>query len=186
VKVRSTSLPGVLLVEPAVFEDGRGYFYEVHREARYAEHGIADRFVQDNLSLSRQGVLRGLHFQYPNPQAKLAQVVAGEVFDVAVDVRVGSPHFGKWFGTLLSGENHLQLYIPEGFAHGFCVLSESACFLYKCSAPYVPEADRVVFWDDPAIGIAWPELVPKLSPKDAAAPLLSALSPAQLPRYSGG
>jgi dTDP-4-dehydrorhamnose 3,5-epimerase len=186
VKVHSTSLPGVLRVEPAVFADERGHFFEVHREQRYAEHGIADHFVQDNLSLSTRGVLRGLHFQWPHPQAKLAQVVDGEVFDVAVDLRVGSPTFGQWFGTLLSGDNHHQLYIPEGFAHGFCVLSETARFLYKCSAPYVPAADQVVRWDDPAIGIAWPVAAPLLSPKDAAAPRLADVPRERLPVYAGG
>ena len=185
-KVRGTSLPGVLIVEPAVFEDERGHFFEVHRDQRYSEHGIRDRFVQDNLSLSKRGVLRGLHFQFPHAQAKLAQVVDGEVFDVAVDLRQGSPHFGQWFGTVLSGENHLQLYIPEGFAHGFCVLSETARFLYKCSAPYVPASDQVVLWNDPAIGISWPTQAPLLSPKDAAAPLLAALPAERLPRYTGG
>jgi dTDP-4-dehydrorhamnose 3,5-epimerase len=185
VKVSETELPGVLLVEPQVFGDARGFFTELYREERYRSAGIADVFVQDNLSRSARGVLRGLHFQHPRDQAKLVYVVSGEVLDVAVDVRAGSPTFGRWVSARLSGTNHCQLYLPVGFAHGFCVLSDEATFGYKCSAAYAPECERCVRWDDPEIGIAWPlEGPPSLSGRDAAAPLLRALPREHLPPYA--
>jgi dTDP-4-dehydrorhamnose 3,5-epimerase len=186
VKVSQTELPGVLLVEPQVFGDARGFFTELYREERYRDAGIRDVFVQDNLSHSARGVLRGLHFQHPRGQAKLVYVISGEVLDVAVDVRAGSPTFGRWASALLSGTNHCQLYIPAGFAHGFCVLSEEATFAYKCSESYAPDCERCVRWDDPQIGIAWPLAAPSLSGRDAAAPLLRELPKEQLPPYTAG
>jgi dTDP-4-dehydrorhamnose 3,5-epimerase len=184
VKVSETSLPGVRLIEPQVFGDARGFFTELYREERYAEAGIGDRFVQDNLSRSARGVLRGLHFQHPRAQAKLVYVIEGEVLDVAVDVRLGSPTFGRWVSALLSQTNHAQLYVPAGFAHGFCVLSEHATFGYKCSEAYAPEHDRCVRWNDPAIGIEWPVSPPSLSERDAKAPLLSAIPREHLPPFA--
>jgi dTDP-4-dehydrorhamnose 3,5-epimerase len=182
--VRATELPGVLLVEPRVFGDGRGRFHESWSAARYAEAGIPGPFVQDNLSLSRQGVVRGLHFQQPHAQGKLVYVPRGEVFDVAVDVRVGSPTFGRWEGFRLSDENALQLYVPPGFAHGFQVLSREALFSYKCTDAYHPECEATVRWDDPALGIGWPLPDAVLSPKDADAPGLAGLAE-RLPRWTG-
>jgi dTDP-4-dehydrorhamnose 3,5-epimerase len=183
--VTELEIPGVLLIEPRVFPDERGFFVETFQTERYRQHGIAVNFVQDNLSRSSRGVLRGLHLQNPKAQGKLVSVPLGEVFDVAVDLRVGSKTFGKWVSALLSGENQHQLYIPEGCAHGFCVLSEVALFAYKCTAPYAPEAQMGVAHDDPDIGIAWPLAAPSLSPKDANLPRLAAISEAQLPRWPG-
>jgi dTDP-4-dehydrorhamnose 3,5-epimerase len=185
-KVTETTLPGVLLIEPDVFADDRGYFLETFRAARYAKAGIAGPFLQDNLSFSQAGVLRGLHFQNPSAQAKLIFAPAGEIFDVAVDVRTGSPTFGKWAGAELSGDNRRQLYIPEGFAHGFCVLSPTACVVYKCTNVYDPAGELSIVWNDPDIAIAWPVRDPKLSPKDAAAPRLHEIDSARLPRYLEG
>lgn len=182
-KVRNTSLPGVLLITPQTFGDVRGFFMESFSVDRYADIGIGAAFVQDNLSHSRRGVLRGLHVQHPHAQAKLVWVVEGEVFDVAVDVRVGSPTFGKWCGEYLSADDRRQLYIPAGFAHGFVVTSETAVFSYKCTDYYHPETERSLRWDDPAIGIMWPTSVVELSQKDRDAPTLSALDPMLLPRF---
>jgi dTDP-4-dehydrorhamnose 3,5-epimerase len=179
------SLPEVLLIEPQRFGDARGYFLETFRKERYQEAGIKLDFVQDNLSRSSRGILRGLHLQHPNDQGKLVYVLAGEVFDVAVDVRVGSPNFGKWTGAVLSAEDHRQLWIPPGFAHGFCVTSDSALFTYKCTAPYSVADEVGVVWNDPAIGIPWPVVDPKLSAKDAVLPKLADIAPARLPRYQG-
>ena len=170
--VIETPLPGVLIFEPKVFGDSRGFFVETFHAERYRAAGLTLPFVQDNYSRSVKGTLRGLHFQDPNPQGKLVQVVAGAVFDVAVDVRKGSSHFGKWFGLELSAENHRQLWVPPGFAHGFCVLSEHADFQYKCTDFYAPAGDRGVAWNDPDLGIDWPIADPILSAKDAAAPRL--------------
>lgn len=167
-----TSLPGVLLLEPRAFGDARGFFFESFREDRYRAAGVAGPFVQDNVSRSAKGTLRGLHFQEPKGQGKLVFVTRGSVFDVVVDVRKGSPHFGEWYGVELSDENHKQLWVPAGFAHGFCVLTETADFTYKCTGYYAPEHERAILWNDPALAIAWPVDAPKLSPKDAAAPLL--------------
>lgn len=183
-KVEQTSLPGVVLISPKVFGDARGYFKETWSRQRYQDAGLPGEFVQDNLSLSRKGILRGLHFQNPRPQGKLVQVLQGEVFDVAVDIRRGSPHFGRWFGTVLSAENHLQMYVPEGFAHGFCVLSEAAMFVYKCTEYYEPAADCSLRWDDPDIGIDWPlDDAPELSAKDKDALLLRDFPQDRLPVY---
>lgn len=183
-KIIQTALPGVLILEPRVFGDERGFFMETFHAKRYAEAGVAGSFVQDNFSRSVKGTLRGLHFQQPNAQGKLVQVLAGAVFDVAVDVRRGSPTFGKWVGTELSAQNKLQLWVPPGFAHGFYVLSDFADFHYKCTALYAPETERAVVWNDPDIGIAWPlSEPPRLSAKDAAAPRLK--DAPVLPDYEG-
>lgn len=182
-KVSHTKLPGVLIVDPDVFADERGFFLETWAHRRYAEAGLPQTFVQDNLSRSSRGILRGLHLQHPFGQGKLVQVMEGEVFDVAVDVRVGSPTFGHWVGTMLSGDNHRQIYIPPGFAHGFAVVSEQALFSYKCTEAYHREAELGVIWNDPAIGIEWPLTDPMLSPKDAAFPALSEIPEDRLPRW---
>lgn len=165
-KVIETSIPGVLIFEPKVFGDSRGFFKETYRQERYQEAGIQGPFVQDNYSRSSQSVLRGLHFQLNHPQGKLVSVVRGEVFDVAVDIRVGSPTFGQWVGDYLSEDNHRQLYIPEGFAHGFCVMSETADFTYKCTDYYNPEDEKGIIWNDPDLAIEWPNANPLLSEKD--------------------
>ncbi len=184
-QVKQTSLPGVLLIEPRVFGDTRGFFLETWQAARYREAGIPEQFVQDNVSFSRRGVLRGLHYQLPHAQGKLVTVLQGEVFDVAVDIRRGSPHFGQWVGVSLSGDSLHQLYVPPGFAHGFCVTSETALFSYKCTDVYAPQAEGAVRWDDPELGIDWPVAAPQLNDKDLAAPRLTELDPARLPVYAG-
>jgi dTDP-4-dehydrorhamnose 3,5-epimerase len=184
VKVLETAIPGVLLVEPRVFGDARGFFLETYHADRYAAAGVPGPFVQDNVSRSRRGVLRGLHFQHPHGQGKLVQVLEGEVFDVAVDVRVGSPTFGEWVGERLSADTRRQLYIPPGFAHGFLVTSEDALFVYKCTDVYHPESERSLRWDDPALGIEWPLGDVELSAKDRAAPTLAELPRELLPRYA--
>ena len=172
-KVLQTAIPGVVIFEPKVFGDARGFFLETYNAARYAEAGVPGPFVQDNLSRSVKGTLRGLHFQNaPHAQGKLVQCLAGAVWDVAVDIRKGSPTFGKWVGVELSADNRRQFWVPPGFAHGFCVLSESADFAYKCTALYAPASEGSVRWDDPQLGISWPVKQPLLSAKDAAAPLL--------------
>ena len=183
-KVIATDLPGVLLVEPDVFCDARGFFLETYHRQKYAAAGIDASFVQDNHSHSTRGTLRGLHAQCLRPQGKLVRAVRGKMFDVAVDIRVGSPRFGRWTGALLSGDNFRQLYIPPGFAHGFCVLSEEVDVEYKCTDLYTPDDEITIAWDDPEIGIAWPIAVPVLSEKDRQAPQLAALRD-RLPRYSG-
>lgn len=181
--VLETKLPGVLIIEPDVFGDARGYFMETWQQARYAQAGLPGNFIQDNLSFSTRGVLRGLHFQNPNAQGKLVFVLHGEVFDVAVDIRAGSPTFGQWVGVTLSSENKRQLYIPEGFAHGFCVISETAIFAYKCTDFYNPAAEGGIIWNDPDIGIDWPVERPVLSQKDSVYPRLKNISRERLPRY---
>ena len=182
-KVVPTELPEVLIVEPRVHGDSRGFFYESFQAGRYADAGIPGPFVQDNLSRSVRGTLRGLHFQEPRSQGKLVQVLRGTVWDVAVDVRRGSPRFGRWVAVELSETTPRQLWIPPGFAHGFCVLSESADFFYKCTDLYAPECDHTIAWNDPAVGIAWPVKDPLLSAKDRIAPRL-AEAPV-LPAYPG-
>ena len=171
-QVSKTPIDGLLVIEPKVFADPRGMFYEVYSENRYNEHGIP-RFVQDNHSVSKKSVLRGLHYQVNSGQDKLVRVTQGEIFDVAVDIRKQSPTYGKWWGLSLSETNNLQLYIPVGFAHGFCVLSESAEVLYKCSDYYSPENERGILWNDPDLAIDWPVKDPILSEKDAVYPLFS-------------
>ena len=185
-KVISTSLKGVMLIEPSVFEDKRGFFMETYQQKKYRESGIDPDFVQDNLSYSVRGTLRGLHYQCPHAQAKLVQVIAGEIFDVAVDIRMGSPTFGKWTGVHLSDKNKQQLYIPEGFAHGFCVISETAFFTYKCSDFYAPDSEWGILWSDPDIRIEWPIENPLLSDKDRKYPCLKDLPPDGRPFYESG
>ncbi len=171
--VIATAIPEVLIIEPKVFGDQRGFFYETFKQDRYAAHGIAGPFVQDNLSRSARGVLRGLHLQNPKTQGKLVSALRGCVLDVAVDVRRGSPTFGQHVAVELSEENRRQFWVPRGFAHGFVVLSETADFFYKCDEFYSPSDELVVRWDDPAIGIAWGVASPSLAARDAGAPLLA-------------
>ena len=179
-----TSIPEVILIQPKVFGDTRGFFLETYNKERYMQAGFPDvEFVQDNHSRSSQGVLRGLHFQLDNPQGKLVQVATGSVFDVAVDIRVGSPTFGQWYGCVLSEENHHQLWIPPKFAHGFCVLSETADFIYKCTDYYRPEDEGGLLWNDPEVGIDWPLANPLLSEKDAVYSCLSDIPKDLLPKY---
>ena len=178
-----TSLPGVCLIEPSVLEDERGFFFESYQEIKFAEIGIRDRFVQDNHARSIKDTLRGLHYQIKRPQAKLCRVIHGEVLDVVVDIRPGSPHFGKWESALLSAQNKRQLYLPPGFAHGYLVLSDTAEFLYKCSDFYHPECERGVAWNDPDIGIRWSVTRPILSRKDRDNPLLINIAPGDLPEF---
>jgi dTDP-4-dehydrorhamnose 3,5-epimerase len=165
--VLACDIPGLLVFEPKVFGDSRGFFLETWNQRRYAEAGLNAQFVQDNLSFSRRGALRGLHFQNPHAQGKLLQVLQGEVFDVAVDLRRSSPAFGRWHSETLSAENRRQFYIPPGFAHGFLVLSETALFSYKCTELYSPKDERTLLWNDPDIGVVWPAKDPLLSEKDA-------------------
>lgn len=181
-KFTHTELPGVVLVEPDVHRDARGFFLESFHAEKYAEGGITEAFVQDNHSSSKRGTLRGIHAQLRRSQGKLVRVIEGEVFDVAVDIRRGSPHFGEWVGYRLSAENFLQLYLPPGFGHAFCVLSERAQFEYKCTNFYDPESEISIAWNDPEIGILWPFDSPILSPKDANAPTLQEMLE-RLPRY---
>jgi dTDP-4-dehydrorhamnose 3,5-epimerase len=183
VNVIETKLPGVLIIEPKVFGDARGYFFETWQLTRYAAIGIRESFVQDNVSYSACGVLRGLHYQNPNPQGKLVSVLQGEVFDVAVDIRVSSPTFGQWVGVNLSGDNHRQLWVPPGFAHGFCVTSETAYFSYKCTDLYTPQAEGGVMWNDPDLGIQWPLADIILSDKDRLYARLKDIPKSRLPRY---
>ena len=171
----TTQLEDVVIIEPEVFRDNRGFFMETYSRAKYEEAGVVSDFVQDNLSYSVKGTLRGLHFQIKRPQAKLVQVVTGEIFDVAVDIRPGSSTFGKWAGVYLSEKNKRQLFIPEGFAHGFCVISETAHFLYKCSDFYFQHDEGGIIWSDPDIGIDWPFKDPIVSEKDKQLPRLSGI-----------
>ncbi|MBK9655629.1 MAG: dTDP-4-dehydrorhamnose 3,5-epimerase [Rhodanobacteraceae bacterium] len=180
-KLLPTTLPGVALIEPAVFGDDRGFFFEAFNRDRFAAAGLPTDFPQANTSRSARGVLRGLHHQLPRPQGKLVWVVEGSVFDVAVDIRRGSPNFGRWFGAELSAGNHRMMYVPPGFLHGFQVLSEYATFSYLCTELYDSSCDRSVAWNDPDIGIAWPIAQPQLSGKDRAAPRLADVSPDHLP-----
>lgn len=181
--VTPTRLPECLLIEPAVFGDARGFFKETYHQERYREAGIDLPFVQDNLSRSSRGTLRGLHYQCPHPQGKLLCVLSGTVFDVAVDIRRGSPRFGQWVGVELTAENHHQLYVPPGFAHGFCVLSDTADVMYKCTDLYHPEADRGLLWSDPDIAIDWPLESPLLSDKDKTLRRLCDIPESDLPVY---
>ncbi len=183
--VIETNLPGLLMIEPRTFHDARGYFFEIWNQPRYAEKGLTANFVQDNISSSNKGVLRGLHLQWPSAQAKLVSVLEGEVYDVAVDIRHGSPTFGQSFGTLLSSENHRQVFIPEGFAHGFLVTAERATFLYKCSRAYTPSDELTVLWSDPDLDIKWPITDPILSPKDVQGLRLRDIPAERLPTYAG-
>lgn len=181
-KVTALDIPGALLIEPVLFRDQRGLFCETFHEQRYAQAGLAEPFVQDNFSRSVRGTLRGLHYQQPHAQGKLVMAVEGAVYDVLVDIRKGSPTFGKWQGFDLTSENYRQLYVPPGCAHGFCVMSEHASVLYKCTDFYSPKDERGIIWNDPALAIAWPVPSPLLSPKDQAYSSLAAMKD-QLPLY---
>ena len=182
-KVIETSLPGCLVLEPQVFGDARGFFYESFNRDRLRASGLDREFVQGNVSSSARGVLRGLHYQWPNPQGKLVSVLEGEVWDVAVDIRRGSPTFGRWEAVLLSAENKRHFWIPEGFAHGFVALSERALFTYLCTAPYDRAADAGIRWNDARLAIDWPVAEPLLSDKDARAPFLDDVAPERLPLF---
>jgi len=182
-KCAEQDVPGVILIEPAVFEDARGFFMETYHLGKYREAGIAGPFVQDNLSHSRRDTLRGLHYQLQHPQGKLIQVLAGEILDIAVDIRRGSPAFGQWTRVRLSSEDRRQVYVPDGFAHGFCVLSESADVMYKCTDLYAPGDEYGVLWSDPDLAIPWPVESPILSPKDAAYSRLRDIPADLLPLY---
>jgi dTDP-4-dehydrorhamnose 3,5-epimerase len=179
--VSETSLPGVLVIEPRVFGDARGFFMETYRADIFLQAGIEMPFVQDNHSRSARGVLRGLHYQEPNGQGKLVRCTRGALFDVAVDIRVGSPHFRKWFGVELSEANKKMMWVPPGFAHGFCALTDETDLVYKCTAYYDAANDRSILWNDPDIGIEWPVAEPALSAKDANAPRLKDAT--VLPKY---
>jgi dTDP-4-dehydrorhamnose 3,5-epimerase len=180
-KFIETPLPGVILIEPLVRSDERGFFMETYRADLFRDHGIADAFLQDNHSRSARGVLRGLHYQEPHAQGKLVRCTRGEVFDVAVDIRRGSPSFGQWYGIDLSETNYRMLWVPPGFAHGFCALTDIADLVYKATEVYHGESDRGILWNDPEIGIEWPLAEPILSSKDASAPRLR---DAVLPSFS--
>jgi len=182
-QVIQTSLSGILLLEPKIWSDDRGFFLETYHIERFREAGIAAPFVQDNQSRSERGVLRGLHYQEPNAQGKLVRCSRGAMFDVAVDVRVGSPQFGKWFGVELNDEKQQMLWVPVGFAHGFCALTDDCDVTYKCTAFYDPSTERSIVWNDPDIGIDWPISQPRLSMKDAMAPRLKDAK--VLPRVRG-
>ena len=184
-KVVETRLPGCVVIEPAVFGDSRGFFYESYNAEKFRQAGLDLRFVQANVSRSARGVLRGLHYQWPNPQGKLVSVLEGEVYDVAVDIRRGSPTFGQYAGVILSAENHRHFWVPEGFAHGFVVLSEFATFAYQCTNVYDAKADAGVRWNDAAIAIDWPVSAPLLSAKDEKAPFLADVAEDRLPVYAG-
>ncbi|WP_158752649.1 dTDP-4-dehydrorhamnose 3,5-epimerase [Dyella sp. S184] len=183
-KVIETALPGALILEPQVFGDARGFFYESYNKGKWQEAGIMADFIQTNVSRSAKGVLRGLHYQWPNPQGKLVSVLEGEVYDVAVDIRRGSPTFGQSFGVMLTAENHRHFWVPEGFAHGFCVLSEFATFTYQCTALYDAQADAGIRWNDADLGIDWPLSTPLLSDKDGKTPLLKDVAPERLPVFA--
>jgi len=183
-KCTEKSIPGVLLIEPMVFEDDRGFFLETYHEKKYPEAGIDKPFVQDNHSHSCRGTLRGLHYQLKHPQGKLVYVIRGEIFDVAVDIRRGSPTFGQWTGTILSEKNKHQLFIPEGFAHGLCVISETADVVYKCTDLYTTGDEYGILWSDPVIGIDWPVENPVLSEKDAESPRLMDVPEELFPLYN--
>lgn len=180
----ATRIPEVVVLCPDVFRDTRGFFMETYHRRKYESSGVPTEFVQDNYSHSCRDTLRGLHFQMKHPQQKLVSVIWGTIFDVAVDIRIGSSTFGQWVGQTLSDENRRQLYIPEGFAHGFCVLSETADVMYKCSDYYDPQDDQGVLWSDTDIAVAWPVETPLLSAKDSRNPPLSEIPRAKLPEYS--
>lgn len=180
--VTETPIPSLLIIEPKVYADARGFFMETYHAERFVQAGIHAQFVQDNHSRSARSVLRGIHYQEPNAQGKLVRCTSGAIFDVAVDIRVGSPHFGQWFGIELTEENKKMLWIPAGFAHGLCALTDDADVVYKCTALYDAASDRSILWNDPDIGIEWPIREPLLSPKDAAAPRLKDAT--VLPRWS--
>lgn len=181
-RITTVDIPGVLVIEPKIFQDSRGLFVETYHAQRYTEAGIAQQFVQDNYSRSVRGTLRGLHFQEPHAQGKLVMAVEGAVYDVVVDIRKGSPSFGKWYGVELSAENMRQIYVPPGCAHGFCVVTDQAAFLYKCTDFYSLKDERGILWSDPALGIMWPMSDPLLSLKDQTNPTLAQIGN-ELPPY---
>jgi len=183
-KIIETTLPDVVVVEPVVHGDARGFFYESFHAGKFAQAGLDLSFVQTNVSRSARGVLRGLHYQWPRPQGKLVSVLDGEVYDVAVDIRVGSPTFGRWAAAVLSAANKRHFWIPEGFAHGFAVLSEHATFLYQCTALYDAAADAAIRWNDGDVAVDWPIAAPSLSDKDAKAPFLADVPRERLPTYA--
>lgn len=183
-KIIETILRGCVVIEPQVHGDARGYFYESFHTQKYKDAGLDLRFVQSNVSRSARGVLRGLHYQWPNPQGKLVSVLEGEVYDVAVDIRTGSPTFGRWAAAMLTADNKRQFWIPEGFAHGFAVVSDNATFSYQCTALYDRAADAGIRWNDADIAIDWPLSAPLLSDKDAAAPFLRDVPHDRLPKYT--
>ena len=184
-KVIETGIPGLVIIEPVVHGDERGYFMEAWRSSGFQGAGLPDHFVQSNVSRSGPSVIRGLHYQYPQPQGKLVSVLEGSIFDVAVDIRSDSPTFRKWAGVELSAQNHRQFYVPEGFAHGFCVLGESALMNYLCTCEFNAQFDAALAFDDPDIGIEWPLQEFKLSAKDRKAPRLRDIAPEDLPRMPG-
>jgi len=181
-RVLETGLDGVVIIEPSVHGDERGFFKESWKASSYIEHGLPGAFAQTNVSRSQKGVLRGLHYQYRQPQGKLVSVLEGRIFDVAVDVRRGSLSFGRWAGVELSAQNHRQLYVPEGFAHGFIVLSDSALFHYDCTTEYAPQFEVAIAWNDPDIAVKWPCEPISLSGKDRDAPRLRDVPPERLPQ----
>jgi len=185
VKTIETGLPGLLIIEPQVHRDERGYFKELWRASSYAEIQLPGRFVQCNVSYSGSGVIRGLHYQYPQPQGKLISVHDGSIFDVAVDIRTDSPTFRQWVGVELSAGNHRQLYVPEGFAHGYCVLGDGALMSYLCTTEFAADCDAAVAWDDPDIGVKWPIAPLSISAKDRRAPRLRDIAREDLPRMPG-
>jgi dTDP-4-dehydrorhamnose 3,5-epimerase len=182
-KVTELSLSGLVLIEADPHSDNRGSLVELFHADRYAAHGIGCQFVQDNLCQSRRDVLRGLHWQHPNGQAKLITAISGEIYDVAVDLRRGSPSFGQWEGVVLSDRNNRQFWLPEGFAHGFCVTSETAIVSYKLSALYDPDSEMTLAWDDPDLAISWPTNNPELSDRDRGGTRFRGIQPRQLPSY---
>lgn len=184
-KIIETGLPGCVVIEPQVFGDSRGFFFESFNRDKLAAHGLSLSFAQGNVSSSSRGVLRGLHYQWPRPQGKYVSVVEGEVWDVAVDIRRGSPTFGRWTAVVLSADNKRHFWIPEGFAHGFVTLSERAVFTYLCTETYDPKADAGIRWDDPSLAVDWPVKDVQLSEKDARAPLLADVPDDRLPIYTG-
>ena len=183
-KIIETKIPGCVVIEPAVHGDARGFFYESYNAERFAQAGFDFKFVQTNVSRSARDVLRGLHYQWPNPQGKLVSVLEGEVYDVAVDIRAGSPTFGRWAAAILSAENKRHFWVPEGFAHGFAVLSDDATFVYQCTALYDRAADSGIRWNDGDIAVDWPIAEPLLSDKDQRAPFLADIAREKLPTYS--
>lgn len=183
-KIVRTPLPGCVVVEPVVHGDARGFFYESFNAKRFADAGLPIAFVQTNVSRSAEGVLRGLHYQWPNPQGKLVSVLEGEVYDVAVDIRTGSPTFGQWAVAILSADNKRHFWVPEGFAHGFAVLSEHATFIYQCTALYDRDADASIRWNDADIAVDWPIAEPILSDKDRRAPFLAEIPREKLPTFA--
>ncbi|NZA26432.1 dTDP-4-dehydrorhamnose 3,5-epimerase [Luteimonas sp. SJ-92] len=182
-KIVRTDLPECLVVEPRVFEDERGFFFEAFSQWALASEGLSPAFAQGNVSLSRRGVLRGLHYQWPKPQGKYISVLEGEAWDVAVDVRAGSPTFGRWTAVLLTADNRRQFWVPEGFAHGFVALSDRVLVTYLCTSAYDAAADAAIRWNDPDLAIDWPIARPLLSDKDAGAPLLAEIGEERLPHY---